>query len=204
MDQEPIQALQSKWVTAKSLPWGKYFIYTLIGMGVIAVQIFIFNRFFPAKPVVSIPTVMPEATAAAKVERIYIPGPERIYVYRQDQLPGKVPIPEEVKANKQNQFTSTAEIPKSPYGGTAVGFINMSTGKSAISYTAKERPLLGFGGKTQIGAVGGISNKGYASLLYLGQDIVRVGPVNVGVVGGVGTMGAEPMIGAGINVHGEF
>jgi len=199
-----LQQVKTKIAAVKDLPWGRWLVYALIGLGVVAGLVFVFNRFWPEKPIVSIPTVLPEAKEAVKIEKIYIPGPVRIVVYDRDALTGKVPIPPEVAKDKNNQFTSTAEIPKAPWGGTAVGFTNMTTGKSAISFTPKERPLFGFGGKTSVGTLGGISTKGNVAIGYVGQDILRVGPVNLGVAGGGGMIGVDALLGGVIHLHGEF
>lgn len=179
-------------------------VYVWAIAGAVGFLIFLSNRFFPKPPIVSIPAVLPEAPQAAKVEKIYIPGPIRWRVYKKEELIEKVPLSETVKSNPQVQVVATAAVPPSPYGGTAAAFGNVSTGVFGIDYTPKERPLFGLGGKTGIGILGGVSTKGNVAMGYLGQDVLRIGPVNLGVAGGGGVIGTDGILGAVINIHGEF
>lgn len=188
----------------KALDWKRILLYSVIGCGVLGVGVFTFNRFFPTKPIVNTPIVTPEASAVVKVPKIIITGPKKLVVYNKPQLQGATTIPPDVANNPNNQYTSSGQIPIAPYGGTAIGFTNMSTGVSRIIVSVKERPLFGFGGKTQVGVLGGISTKGSVGIAYVGQDIVRIGVVNLGVAGGGGIIGTDALAGAVINLHGEF
>jgi len=188
----------------KALQWKRWLVYALIVLGIVAGLIFAYNRFFPQSQIVAVPVIAPEAKKAEDVPKITIQGPKKIVVYDKAKLGKKIPLPPEVASNQHEQPTATAELPKLPYGGTSTAFINMSTGKSTISVTPKERPLFGFGGKTTLGLLGGIANKGNVAILYASQPVFRVGPVNVGVAAGAGIIGTDSITGAVINISGQF
>lgn len=188
----------------KALPWKRYTSYLFIGLMALAGFIFGYNRLFPDKPIDSTPSIMPEAPQAVKVEKIYIQGPIRWRVYEKEKLSEKIPLSPEVKNNAKIQITDTAKIPDSPYGGTAVAFGNMSSGISGIEYTKNKRTLLGFGGKTEIGAMGGISTRGDVAVIYAGQPIIRIGVVEVGVAAGGGVIGGNGILGGVVKISGNF
>jgi len=171
----------------KGWPWPRIIIYTMIAVGAIVALIWAKKMFYPTRPIDTTPIVAQEAPQAAKVERIYIPGPTRIEIYERQALIDKVPVPPAVSSNPHNQFTATAQVPNSPYGGTAVSFVNVSTGQSAITYTAKPRPLFGWGGDGGMGIKGGVgagnSSTGYTGSVYVRQKIIRVSDVQVSGVG---------------------
>ena len=188
----------------KTLPIKRYALYTLLGLFVLGALIFSYNRFFPKPPITETPQILPSAPQAAKVEYVYIKGPVRWRVYKKDDLAGKIPLSPAVSANPQIQITATAAIPPSPYGGTAAAFGNISTGVFGIDYTQKKRPLLGFGGKTEIGALGGVSTRGDVAVIYAGQPIIRIGPVDIGVAAGGGVIGGNGLVGGVVKISGNF
>jgi len=167
----------------KSWPWGKVVFYGLVAVAVTVGLIWAKKMIWPVRPVDTAPQVLAEAPQAAKVERIYIPGPTKILIYDKRELENKIPIPPAVSGNPNNQYTATAQVPSSPYGGTAVAFINRSTGVSNIAYTAKKRPLFGFGGTGGVGVRGGVgagnAGTGYTGGIYVRQQIVRVADVQI-------------------------
>ena len=181
------QKANSILVKVKSWPWGRWVIYALIAAGVIVGLIWLKKAFWPVAPINTTPQVLQEAPKAASVERIYIPGPERIMVYDRPALLAKIPVAPVVAQNQHNQFTATADVPNSPYGGTAVAFTNTSSGVSGIAYTAKERPLFGWGGSGGVSIRGGVgagnSSTGYTGGVAIRQNIIRVSDVQISAVG---------------------
>jgi hypothetical protein len=145
-----------------------------------------------------VPTVLTEAPQATKVEKIYIKGPVRWKIYKKEDLAQKIPLSPAVAGNPQIQVTATATVPPSPYGGTALAFGNISTGTFGIDYTPKERPLFGWGGKTNFFASGGMSTQGTYVVGGVQQPIVRTGPVSVGAVVGGGMLGNGGILAGGI------
>lgn len=176
----------------------------MLVLGVLAGLAFAYNRFWPKPAIVATPQVAPEARKAEDIPKEVVAGPAKLVVYNRKKIVNKIPLPPEVANNPQNQFVSTAQIMPSPYGGATTTFVNMSTGQAGTVYTPKERPLFGFGGKTGIGLLGGISNRGDVALGYISQEVLRIGPANLGVAGGGGKIGTESTFGAVIHIHGQF
>ena len=197
------QQLRAEINAVKSYPWRRWTIYALLVLGMCAAGIFVYNRFKP-KPPPAAPQVLPEAPKAESVTKTMVPAPKRLEVYDKSDLLKKIPASPALANDSKIQFTSSAAVPVSLYGGTALSFTNMSTGKSGIDYTPKARPWFGFGGKTSIGALGGVSTKGNVAIGYVGQDVVRLWSVNIGVAGGGGVIGADGLLGGVIHVHGDF
>jgi hypothetical protein len=194
------QEVEAKIATVKALPWKRYLVYTLITVGVLAGLAFAYKLFWSKPAIVNTPLVAKEAPAATRVEKVYIKGPERLVVYNREDLIKKIPIAPEVVADHHNQFTSSAAIIPSPYGGTAVAFTNISTGKSGISYIPKERPWFGFGGQTEVGIRGGIGTSGTTGVAYARQDILRIGKVNLAGYGEAGIHGDKAGAAAMVDV----
>jgi len=167
----------------KSWPWGKIVFYGLMTVAVTTGAIWAKKMIWSVRPIDTAPQVLAEAPQAAKVERIYIPGPTKILIYDKRELENKIPVPPAVSTNPQNQYTATASVPVSPYGGTAISYTNMSTGQAGIAYTAKPRPLFGFGGTGGVGVRGGVgagnAGTGYTGGIYVRQQIVRVADVQI-------------------------
>jgi hypothetical protein len=181
------QKASSIWVKVKSWPWARIVFYSLIAVGAIVGGIWLKKMFWPVAPVNTTPQVLAEAPKAANVERIYIPGPTKILIYNKEELAAKIPMPPAVVQNPNNQFTATAAVPSSPYGGTAVAFTNTSSGVTNISYTAKPRPIFGWGGDGGVSIRGGVgagnSSSGYTGGVAVRQKIIRVSAVQVSAVG---------------------
>lgn len=205
MDTDKIKTeAQAEIGAVKALPWKSYIVYALIVLGCLAAIAFAVQRFWPDKPIVAVPTVMPEAKKAVDVPKITVPGPKKIVIYDKEKLGKKIPLPPEIAKDPHVQPTATAQIPKLPYGGTGTSFINMSSGVSVISVTPAKRPIFEFGGKTGLGALGGVSTKGNVAVGYVSQPIVRVGAVTIGVAGGGGIIGVDGILGAVVHLSGSF
>lgn len=198
---EPIQQINRQLDNARHIRWASY---CFVGLFIISGLIFGYNRFFGSVPEELESHVAAELPKAKNIKKQAIAGPKQLEVYDRSDLLKKVPVPAEIAADKANQFTATAEVPKMPYGGQAVSYVNYTTHKSGIAVQAYKRPLLVFGGKTQIGLAAGVSTRGNVAGIYAGQDVLRVGPVNLGVAAGVGVVGNDGLGAAMVRVHGEF
>lgn len=180
-------------------PWWIYVIYVGIAFLVVAVGFFIWNRFKPAEELQSHePLVAQEAKKAVNVKKTSVKAPETIEVYDRSDLLNKVPVPAEVSQNQANQFTATAEIGKMEYGGKAVSFLNITTGKSGIVLQANPRPKFGFGGSTNFLAASGVSTRGNFLVGGIEQPVIRVGPITTGAFGVAGMLGDGGIAAGGI------
>jgi len=194
-----LETIKDKFATTITLPWKRWLTYALIALCSIVGLIFAYNRFFPQKVITATPQVAPQAKQVEDVPQIAIPGPKKLIVYKRDQIIKKIPLPAEVQNNANNQFTAAVQVPVSPYGGTATAFTNISTGKTDIVVSSKERPFFGFGGETNFVALAGVSTKGDFLLGGIDQPIIRTGPITIGAFGGGGILGGGGLLGAGIS-----
>ncbi len=162
----------------KAWPWGRIIIIALLCVAAIVGAIWLKKIVWPVKPVNTTPQVMQEAPQAEDIPRLEIPPPKKLVVYSRDELLRKIPQPAAVAQNPHNQFTATAAITPSPYGGTAVAYTNRSTGVSGITYTPKPRPWIEWGGSGAIGIRGGVGatgdGTGYTGTLFVRQKLITV------------------------------
>jgi hypothetical protein len=186
---------------AKSKAW---IVYCFIGLFVVAGLMFVYNRFWTKAPINTNPVVAPESANVANVPKEAITGPKQLVIYKRELFLKKQPVPAEIANNPNNQFTASATIVPMPNSGTAVAFTNMSSGVTQIVTQANKRPLFGFGGKTSVGVVAGVTTRGNSAAAYVSQDVARVSAVNVGVAVVGGTLGNDAVAGAFLHVHGEF
>lgn len=143
------------------------------------------NHFWPKQTAPTTYQTAAPIPAVANVPTQELP-PQRVVVLVKQEAIKKLPdLPPEVKADPKQQVTTTADIKPSPYGGSAVAFINTSTGKSSIIYKAKERPLIGFPQDVTIGVRYGVTTRspGQEAQLYGRYDFVRVGSAYLGIYG---------------------
>ena len=159
----------------EQIPWRKIAVGAFLSVCMAAMMIFAYKLLRPSVKPVAGPQIAPEASKAIDVPKIVIDGPKKLQVYDKGKLAKKIALPPELKDSPHEQPTATADIKPSAYGGTAVSFTNMSTGKSVISYQAKPRPWFEFGGQTAIGGGIGISSKGgQVGALRVRQDVLRL------------------------------
>lgn len=130
------------------------------------------------------PVVVQPKDPAAKVERIYIPGPERIRVIEKVKYLEKVPdalTPSTVQDNTAHVVAS-AVIPPSVAGGVASAILHVKDGVGTgnIEYKPATPPFIAvqkeFGARAGVGTGGLVIGEIYARPL-------RVGPVTVEVRG---------------------
>lgn len=108
----------------------------------------------------------------------------------------KMALPQEVVTNPAKQVTATADLKPSDGGYTMAAITDTSTGITNIIAKEKPRPLFGFGGNSEICLLGGITNRGDSALVFVRQDMLRVGSVQLFTLGGGGVMGGKFAAGA--------
>ncbi len=155
---------------------------------VIGLAAFVYLKFAPdsMKPWTNTPqpAIQPK-DPAAKVERILIPGPERIRVIEKVKYIEKIPdvlTPSTIQDNAAHVIAS-ATIPPSVAGGTASAILRTGpdgVGVGSIEYRPATPPFFAvqkeFGVRAGMGTVGLVLGEIYARPL-------RVGPVTVEVRG---------------------
>jgi hypothetical protein len=180
----------------------------LIIAAVVAVAIFAgtqaWHWYHPAEKASTAPTVTQEAPKAVEIPKVAIPAPKTLTVYERKKFVAAIPLPPEVKANPANEFTATAVIKPSPYGGTAVAFTNMTTGVTGITYQAKPAPFFELKSLLEISGDYGYSTRGQVIQGSMRYTPLRIGPANLHIRGEVGTNGGVFEGKALAGIHGEF
>jgi hypothetical protein len=166
---------KGKEIPAWAVKWG------LIALCVLAVLAYL--RFAPdsLKPWTNAPqpAVQPK-DPAAKVERVEVPGPERIRTIEKikyvDRVPG-VLTPATAQDNAAHVIAS-AKIPPSPAGGIATGILRYQdgVGVGSIEYRPATPPF--FAVQKEFGVRAGMGTGGLVLGELYGRP-VRLGPVTV-------------------------
>lgn len=163
-----------------------------IALGILALALISLavNRFWPKPaPAPTTYTAAAPIPAVANVPTVELP-PQRVVVLVKQEAIKKLPdLPPEIKNDPKQQITATADIPPSPNGGSAVAFINRTTGRSGIIYKAKPQPLIGFPSDITVGVRYGVTTRapGQEGQLYGKWDFFRVGKAYLGMYGEVNT-----------------
>lgn len=143
---------------------------------------------------------VPEAKGAHKIKRTEI-QPRKVIVLDKEQASEKLALPEDIKRDPARQITASGEI--APYEGKTDVLAVLNTGSGESSIIAKQRPLpfVDFESKKEIGIRYGYSTKAttnYEGAVYGRWDVLRIGPVHLGVYGEVNTTGdAKAQVSAG-------
>jgi hypothetical protein len=156
-------------------------------IALIAVLFFAYAKFAPdsMKPWSNTPTVAVQPKdPAATIERIYIPGPERVRVIETIKYLEKVPgaLTPQTAADNSAHVIASAKIPPSPAGGTATGILRYQdgVGTGSIEWKPAQPPFFAlqkeFGVRAGMGTGGLVVGEIYARPL-------RVGPVTVEIRG---------------------
>jgi hypothetical protein len=198
---EPISQINLQIEQAKKQPWFIYIVYALAVFFGFAFIFFMYERFKPNEPINDKPIVLAEATAIVGVKKTTVAGPKQLEVYSREDLLKKTLIPPVIASNKANEFITTAQLPTMPYGGQSVVFVNYTTGKSGVIVQATPRPKVEFSGQTNLIAAAGASTRGNFIIGGIEQPVVRLGPIQTGVFGVAGMLGAGGIAAAGIAVR---
>ena len=165
---------------------GSFVLQNNVGaIALIAVLFFVYAKYAPdsMKPWSNAPTVAVQPKdPAATIERIYIPGPERVRVIETIKYLEKVPgaLTPQTAADNAAHVIASAKIPPSPAGGTATGILRYQdgVGTGSIEYRAATPPFFAiqkeFGVRAGMGTGGLVVGELYARP-------ARVGPVTIEV-----------------------
>jgi hypothetical protein len=128
------------------------------------------------------PAVQPKDPVAT-IERIYIPGPERVRVIETVKYLEKVPgaLTPQTAADNNAHVIASAKIPPSPAGGTATGILQYGpdgVGTGRIEWKPAEPPFFAvqkeFGVRAGMGTGGLVLGEIYARPLRLGPATMEV------------------------------
>jgi hypothetical protein len=158
-------------------------IVLLVFIGLAAIA---YLRFAPdsLKPWTNVPqpAVQPKDPVAT-IERIYIPGPERVRVIETIKYLEKVPgaVTPQTAADNTAHVIASAKIPPSSAGGTATGILQYGpdgVGTGRIEWKPAEPPFFAvqkeFGVRAGMGTGGLVLGEIYARPLRLGSATVEV------------------------------
>lgn len=108
----------------------------------------------------------------------------------------KLKLPQEVLDNTAKEVTATASLKPTVGGYTVASVTDTATGVTDLFVKEKPRSLFCIGGESEIGLLGGVTNHGDSALVFVRQDLIRVGNVHLFAAGGAGVMGGS--LGAGV------
>jgi hypothetical protein len=157
----------------------------LVTIALIVLAGFAYLRYAPdsLKPWTSAPQVAVQAVESkvvTKIERVMVPGPERIVTIEKVKYVEKVPgaLTPATIADNSAHVVASAKIPPSPAGGTASAILRVQdgVGVGTIEYLPAKTPF--FALQKEFGVRGGVGTGG----LILGELYarpVRVGPISV-------------------------
>jgi hypothetical protein len=172
--------------------------YAGIGILILAGVGFVYKTFFYHAPVTGIyASTLPAHGMAGQTTHPVKSAP--LQVYDKKKAGKEMNLPPDVIADPR-EITATATLPPSEGGFTAAAVTDTVTGKTEIIAKEEPRPLFGFGGKTEVGVLAGMTTSGEALLPYVRQGVLRVGPVNLGGVAGGGIIGGKLGAGAFVDV----
>jgi hypothetical protein len=173
-----------------------------IGLGILALagMLLLYKTFIYHAPVPGIWTGTEPAKGMANAPTHTTP-PVKLQAYDKETAVKKMNIPEIILSDPKLELVGHGKVKPSEGGYTIGAVTNIETGKTEIITKEEPRPLFGFGGKTSIGALAGVSTKGDVALMYVSQDLLRIGGVNIGAAGGAGTVGGELAAGAFVNAR---
>ena len=181
----------------------KYIKWAVAVVCILAASVFLYNRFWPVPtPSIGYSNAAPVAGLAVPTETLTVIKPLR--VYDKQKAVKKMELPAEIAADPKSALLATARMKPSEGGYTTAAVLDTETNITKLIVREEKAPLLGFGGKTHIGGVVGISNRGNMAIGYVSQNIVRIGPVNIGVAGAGGVIGTDAVIGAGLHINMSF
>lgn len=168
---------------------------------IIAAVSAVVNWYRPAKMLTTQQFIpVPQIKEITKVQRVTIPGPEKIVVIQKDEAAEELDLPADVVNDPAKQLTATADIPPSEGGSQCVAVINTTTGESSMIAKEKPLPLFGLPSKWEVGARYGWDTSSnnpnkLAGDIHARWQFLRVGPVKAGVYSELNTEpGAKAMI----------
>lgn len=174
----------------------------LVLLGLIAGGSAIWNWYHPKQAITKQPVVAQEAIKAADIPKTTVAGPKTLVAYNREKIIKAMKPPAEIAEDKRNQFTTSANIPPSPYGGSALSFTNISTGKSGIIYQAKATPFFELKNVRELAVDYGITSKGkQEGVVGARWTFLRTGIVNWH---GKAEVSTSPEAKVFVGVHAEF
>lgn len=176
--------------------------YVGLGIAVLAGGGFVYKSFFYHAPDRGNYTTAQPAHGMAGAETHPVKSAP-LQVYDKKKAAKEMKLPEEIIADPR-EVTATALLPPSDGGYTVAAVTDVVTGKTELIKKEEERPLFGFGGKTEIGALVGVTSGGDAVIGYVRQDLLRIGPINLAGAAGAGVIAGKLASGGFFDISGRW
>ena len=177
--------------------------HILLCILIVAGMLFIYKLFFYHAPVTGIYTTPPPAKGMPSKPSKTVAVKE-IQVYDKKQAAEEMHLPSEIINDPTKEVVASALLKPSEGGYTIAAITDTSTGVTELTTREEPRPLFAFGGKSEVGALVGITTGGEAAIIYARQNIGRVGPVNLGGAVGGGMIGGKIGGGGFVDVKVEW
>lgn len=124
---------------------------------------------------------VPEIKTVTKIQRVEIPGPERIVTVEKTVVVEKLKLPSWIASNADKQIVATASV--APYAGItqAVAVLDTKTGISEIIAKREPLPLLAFTNHKELYARAGYDTAfSVQATVGVRWRFVRIGTIHVG------------------------
>jgi hypothetical protein len=143
------------------------------------------NYFKPANPVTPQIWVQPkEVKETVKIQRVAVPGPERIITIDKPVIIEKLKLPDTFKNASTVQAISSASLEPTKAGYNVIGTIDTKTGIGGMIAKEKERSFLGLPSNLSVGSRYGLITDGrQEAQVYTRYQPLRVGNVYLGLYG---------------------
>ena len=177
--------------------------YILLCILIVAGMLFMYKLFFYHAPVTGIYTTPPPAKGMPDKPSKKV-AVTSIQVYDKKQAAEEMHLPPEVISNPAKEVVATALLKPSEGGYTIAAITDTGTGVTELTTREESRPMFAFGGKSEVGALVGMTTGGEAAIVYARQSIGRVGPVSLGGAVGGGMIGGKIGGGGFVDVKVEW
>ena len=125
-------------------------------------------------------TVAPAAKPVANVSTVPVNIAVPVKVIPKTVAVEKLGLPADISNDIDKQIISTADIPATKGGVTAVTFLDTRTGIAGTMVKEKPRPFIGIERGTEIGARYGLNSNGINEMdVFMRRDFLRLGTVYV-------------------------
>ena len=167
-----------------------------VSLLVTAALVFAVKLFWPSNKPAPAFVTPPPAAGMPKAPDSDVQLTVPMKTYSKKTAAKKMKLPTEIIENPAKEITATADLEPSDGGYVMAAITDTSTGVTDIIAKEKPRPLFAFGGTSEIGLLGGVTNHGDSALVFARQDLLRVGNVHLFAAGGGGLMGGSFSAGA--------
>lgn len=164
---------------------GKILLFCLVLVAALAAASSLVGWFRQTPVISSVEYIkVPQIKTVTKIEKVVVPGPERIVTVEKEKIVEKEKLPDWIRDNADIQVVATGEI--APYEGTTnvIAVIDTKMGDSEIVARRVPLPFFGFENVKETGLRVGLDRTGeLAGAIYGRWSFLRVGNAHLSAYG---------------------